>query len=413
MSRTIVIVDPFSSGQYLAPELQKNGVDVVAIISSPALPAFYFNSFKEHHFKKVIRHQGDVEATAAAIRAFEPRAVIPGSEPGVILADQLAHELGLPTNDINRVEARRNKFLMLEALRSRGVAAAKQILCSRAQEAKEWLKREKISAFVMKPKDSAGTDGVVFAESEADLDAYFKKYLGKKNMLGAEIDEIIVQEFLEGEEYVVDTLSFEGRHQLIALWKYSKVSANGGNFVYDTMHLITDLGERELALFNYVKKALDALGITQGPAHNELMLTPRGPYLIESGARPHGGNGTLISGQCVGYNQIDRTALLFSKPEAFKSSFREIYESKISALEIFLISGRTGTFQGLAHLAEIEKLPSYSALTLSLKPGDTLPLTTDLFTSPGRVILIGANADLWRDHARVRAWEETAYVTDA
>lgn len=412
MAQTIVIVDPFSSGQYLAPELLKNGVEAVAVISSPSLPAFYFKTFKEQNFKKVIRHQGDFDATAAAIRGFEPRAVIPGSEPGVILADQLAHELGLPTNDINRVEARRNKFLMLEALRSRGVAAARQKLCSRASEAKEWLRQEKISPFVMKPKDSAGTDAVVFAESEAELDTYFKKHLGQQNMLGSTNDAIVVQEFLEGEEYVVDTISFEGQHQLVALWKYSKVAANGGKFVYDTMHLITDLGETELALFAYIKQALDALGITQGPAHNEVMLTPRGPFLIESGARIHGGNGTLISGQCVGYNQIDRTALLFSKPEAFKKSFREIYKSDKSALEIFLITGHSGSFCRLADLEHIESLPTFSALTFGVNAGDPLPLTTDLFTSPGRVILIGANADLWRDHARVRSWERTAYVTD-
>ena len=47
--------------------------------------------------------------------------------------------------------------------------------------------------------------------------------------------------------------------------------------------------ETEKSLLSYTVKVLDALGFRYGPSHTELMLTPKGPRLIETAARPMGG----------------------------------------------------------------------------------------------------------------------------
>jgi hypothetical protein len=53
-------------------------------------------------------------------------AVIAGSEPGVELADKLSHRLRLRTNGEELSAARRNKYLMGEAVRAAGIRAVKQ-----------------------------------------------------------------------------------------------------------------------------------------------------------------------------------------------------------------------------------------------------------------------------------------------
>ena len=53
-------------------------------------------------------------------------AVLPGAETGVLLADQLAHQLGTRSNPLELTLARRNKYFMGEQVRSCGVRAVRQ-----------------------------------------------------------------------------------------------------------------------------------------------------------------------------------------------------------------------------------------------------------------------------------------------
>ena len=44
-------------------------------------------------------------------------------------------------------------------------------------------------------------------------------------------------EYLDGAEYVVDSVSRDGEHRICAIWEYDKRNANGTNFVYFGMEL--------------------------------------------------------------------------------------------------------------------------------------------------------------------------------
>ena len=46
-----------------------------------------------------------------------------------------------------------------------------------------------------------------------------------------------MMEYLDGTEYVIDTVSRDGVHRVCAIWKYDKRSVNGANFVYFGMEL--------------------------------------------------------------------------------------------------------------------------------------------------------------------------------
>lgn len=88
---------------------------------------------------------------------------------------------------------------------------------------------------------------------------------------------VLVQEFLAGKEYVVDSVSVEGIHKTVAIWEYDKREANNAKFVYYGMRLFeSDSGEREDALVAYMHKVLDALGVRHGPSHGEIMWTSTG-----------------------------------------------------------------------------------------------------------------------------------------
>lgn len=47
------------------------------------------------------------------------------------------------------------------------------------------------------------------------------------NGLGSVNEGALVQEYLDGMEYVVDTVSRAGAHRVCAIWEYDKRSING------------------------------------------------------------------------------------------------------------------------------------------------------------------------------------------
>ena len=50
----------------------------------------------------------------------------------------------------------------------------------------------------------------------------FNALQGTQNGLGLMNTEVLLQEYLSGDEYVVDTVSRNGVHKCVAIWKYDK-----------------------------------------------------------------------------------------------------------------------------------------------------------------------------------------------
>ena len=111
----------------------------------------------------------------------------------------------------------------------------------------------------------------------------FGKLEGTKNILGLDNYAVLCQEYLEGDEWVVDTVSRAGEHKVVALWKYDKRDYHGSPVVYHGMRLHNVEADEPLlrGMVAYVTAVLDALGITDGAMHSEIMATARGPVLVE------------------------------------------------------------------------------------------------------------------------------------
>ncbi|EOD17007.1 hypothetical protein EMIHUDRAFT_118788 [Emiliania huxleyi CCMP1516] len=136
------------------------------------------------------------------------------------------------------------------------------------------------------PVEGAGSDGVTICNSAAEVRLAFGKLEGTKNILGLDNYAVLCQEYLEGDEWVVDTVSRAGEHKVVALWKYDKRDYHGSPVVYHGMRLHNVEADEPLlrGMVAYVTAVLDALGITDGAMHSEIMATARGPVLVEHGA---------------------------------------------------------------------------------------------------------------------------------
>lgn len=229
--------------------------------------------------------------------------------------------------------------------------------------------------------------------------------LGKKNGLGLINDGALVQEFLSGKEYVIDKVSRDGVHKIVAVWEYDKRSCNGHNFIYFGNRLKPADTERAQEMIRYADRVLDALGISQGPSHMEVMYTGTGPCLVEVGSRCQGGEGTWlpIVAECIGYSQVEVTLDVFLGGSLFNSISKDTYVLKKAGRDVDLVSRHAGIVRSLPGDATIRGLASFRAISWEVHPGDFCPVTVDCFTRPGCVQLVSdseeqADADFERLH---------------
>jgi len=371
--RLAAIVDPYTSGMYLAPSLRRVGCECVAVQSRPGVPEVFRSSFHAEDFERVIVHAGDVAQTSAELARLGATGVIAGCESGVELADELCWALDLPSNGAEMRHARRDKGLMADAFRSAGLDAPRQRCSDRLEPLLDWVRGEAAGPWVVKPANSSSSDGVQLCATEADVERAFTAIIGRANVLGLEIRRVVVQQYSSGSEYVVDTVSCAGRHALVAFWKYSKPPATADFMGYDGMELLPARGEVQQRLFEAACRGLDALQIRQGPGHSELLWGESGPLLLEIGARMHGGENPLLAAQCGARSQIDRTVRAFTDPLHFASDGAAGYELTRHCTVAFLMPRNPGRLRARPRVDRIEALEAFHKLEIADCLGEPVP----------------------------------------
>lgn len=118
-----------------------------------------------------------------------------------------------------------------------GLPVIPQLCTADADEVAAWLEREGLTGadLVVKPPKSASTDGVIKLAGGADWRGVFTRQLGRVNQFGEIDDRLLVQKFVTGTEYVIDTFSHEGKHALVDVCAYRKIDNGPHMAVYDTM----------------------------------------------------------------------------------------------------------------------------------------------------------------------------------
>jgi hypothetical protein len=199
-------------------------------------------------------------------------------------------------------------------------------------------------------------------------------------VLGCRNQTVLVQEFLAGSEYAVDTVSYEGQKKTTAIWQYNR-PADARNYVgYDAMTLLPYVGERQEALQSYAFEVLDALTIQFGPAHCELMWVDGEPVLVEVGARLSAGNNAVLSRICGGICQLDETVEAILAPDRFLGMLNHQPHLQRRAVNVFLIPRRQGRLARARGLEEIRRLPTVHSMSVGVKPGDLLNRVVGLVT---------------------------------
>ncbi|HEY5556703.1 ATP-grasp domain-containing protein [Acetobacterium sp.] len=140
---------------------------------------------------------------------------------------------------------------------------------------------------IVKPADNSGSRGVFLVNdiNNNEMIMFAFEY-SKKNSYGG---EIIVEEYMEGPEVSVETLSVDGKVEVISIT--DKLTSGAPNFVEMGHSEPSDLSrEIKKQIERVAISAINAIGIVNGPSHTEIIVTDDGTKIVEIGARLGGGN---------------------------------------------------------------------------------------------------------------------------
>ena len=366
----------------LAEALRARGVKCVAVESSSTIPKAMRSRFNPGIFWSIFQHDGNYEQTLHAVTHHQPAYVLAGFESGVELAERLASDLGLPTNGARLGKARRDKYLMAEAVRSQGLRTAQQFLSDDIEAIINWISNTLDWPVIVKPPKSVASDNVACCSTVEEVRKAAEKILSATNVLGLRNPSVLVQEFLTGTEYVVDTVSYQGKRKTTAFWQYSRpAAAVASKFVsYDAMTLLPYQGERQAIMQSYVFRVLDALAIRFGPAHCELMWVDGEPVLIEVAARLTAGINSVISSLCGGICQLDEAVEAVLDPDRFQATLNHQPHLQRRAANVFLMPQCQDRPVCLRSLDGIRHLPTLHSFSVSAQPGDIVKQVAGVIT---------------------------------
>lgn len=399
----ILIVDPFSTGALYAQKFYELGYQCYVVLTNSDINDGYF-SFDNTYFINKVAYS--VQECKEKFCRDEILAVAIGAETGVLIGEQLAEYFGVAGNSVRSGLKRRDKFIMQNALKESGLRHIKSQLINAGSE--YFFDSE--SGYIIKPVNSAGSDGVMFFENKKTLSNYIKNINWEKiNALGIKNDGYILQSFETGDEFVVDMIVQDDNIFICSLCVYKKGHHNGSKFVYENMQMLDITNKEYQAIIQYATQCIKALEVKFGAVHMELLAKSSAngyinPVMIEMGARLHGGVAPIIFEKCYQPNLLELSVYNYLNQDLtqfYESAKDNIFYSKIlnKSKVVFLINHKNKTkLDNKLFLSKIKNLPSF--YEVKIINNDILPITVDLLSCPVLVCLIGETSDI--DESKLR-----------
>ncbi|MFB0629890.1 ATP-grasp domain-containing protein [Streptomyces sp. AB3(2024)] len=264
---------------------RRAGARTVVVAPDPSVP-----SDREGAERRVRTDWRDhprlVGAVARLAEVGRGRARVFGFGPATALAAARANEaLGLPGTPASAVTALMDKASL--RARANTLHPARPVSFARCGRAALIPFLTTLIGYpcVIKPRAGTQGEGVLVVHDEAGARAAAPYY--------PEVTDLLVEEFLEGPELAVQTLSRQGRHRVLG-WTRTLPAptpdpgppAHAPTAAGHDAPVALDPATAE-AVRALVRGVLDLAGHRDGPSHTEVVLTARGPRLIET--HPHPG----------------------------------------------------------------------------------------------------------------------------
>jgi carbamoyl-phosphate synthase large subunit len=247
------------------------GCTVISIDPDENAPAKRFSDF----FYKV--EGKDYQTTKEITIKHKVDGFVTGQmEKPLMLMAQLAHELSIPFMSQDVIKRSQNKWLMKKVFIEQNVPCAKGELLDYSEDIERYGLQYPV---IIKPIDSSSSRGVFKILNRNDFDKCIEKTKSYSSN-----GKVIVEEFIEGKEYSVEAITYDGVTTIIQITE---------KFITPFPHTVeighiqpVEITNNDWQLISkLVESAIHAIGIDNSASHAEVMVTANGSKMIEIAAR--------------------------------------------------------------------------------------------------------------------------------
>ena len=201
----------------------------------------------------------------------------------------VAKEMGLVGISEQTALNATNKAEMRQRLKECGVPIPKFFRISSKEEYEKAIHYFKTAQLkcIVKPADNSGSRGVDLLSDLSDDELVSKAYDYSKSYSRG--GDVVVEEYMEGPEVSVETLSVDGECHIIQI---TDKLTTGAPYFVEMGHSEPSALQEDVKtnISGVASAAVKALGIINGPSHTEIKVTKDGPKIVELGARLGGDN---------------------------------------------------------------------------------------------------------------------------
>lgn len=285
MSKIILIFSEDSSGERLAFEAEKYGYTPYIVFSKERGKCKWKNFVLDPYL--------DVEELDEEIcknTKVRPVSIICCIEQFAVSVAKYAAYIGINLNPVWAYETLRNKQKMKIVWQESGIRTAQAVF---ANNYKEVCENTRLSyPLIVKPVYGAASAGVKIVYSDVELQEQIRQILrfNVSSLFGENASQsgFILEEYIEGEEYSVDTIWADGKP--IAYGIMSKGIPCAPHFpdrLYLTDTLLKEDTKKELLTIS--ENVASASGVKSGATHIEIRVRDGKGYVIEAALRPGAG----------------------------------------------------------------------------------------------------------------------------
>lgn len=214
-------------------------------------------------------------------KTIKPDGVISiASDLAIITVNYLAENLGLIGNSFESTLLCTDKYRMREELFLNNLPCPKFFLIKNQEYV---IPNKIVFPLIVKPTDRSGSRGVTKVNNVKELNPAINRALAESFSKTA-----IIEDFIEGKEYSIEMISWQGKHHFIQ--STEKETTGAPYFVEKAQHQPANIKVELLnEIIQITKKALTCLGVEFGASHSEFIITTDNRiFITEIGARMGG-----------------------------------------------------------------------------------------------------------------------------
>ena len=322
----------------------------------------------------------DFEGTCAVVEKYDIDAIVTAAtdKPLVMMA-RIADKYDFPFFSVDTARWSTDKFLMKERFESGGIPHARGRLLSKLEDADGLT-----FPVIVKPRDNSGSRGVRLCHNQEELRESFAEALDYSHL-----DSVLVEEFIEGPEYSIESLHHDGISEVI---QFTEKKTTELPYNVELGHKqpanLTDCQKDEIR--GLIARIGECLRFENCPSHTELRINGRGIFIIETSPRLGGDyiTSTLVP-LSTGINMED---ILLSIALGERVTIQPVLAEGASGVCFFCFP--EGLVRGIdPQMNEVSTWPGVFSFELKLKEGSVIKKITSSLDRYGELVVVDSSRD--------------------